>query len=74
MSRDEAHRLIDQVPDRAMPAIEQLLRSVMDPVELAIFLAPDDDEPETQEERQAVLAALIDPSPDIPFEQVSRTV
>jgi hypothetical protein len=34
--------------------------------------APHDDEPETVEEIAALKAALSDPAPDIPFEQIRR--
>jgi len=41
-------------------------------VQLAVLTAAFDDEPETEEERAAVEAALADPSPDVPFEQIRR--
>ena len=41
-------------------------------LELAVLMAPLDDEPETDDERAAVEAALADPSPDVPFDQVRR--
>jgi len=40
--------------------------------QLAVLTAAFDDEPETEEERAAVEAALADPSPDVPFEQIRR--
>ena len=33
---------------------------------------PEDDEPETEEERASVAASLADASPDIPFERLRR--
>jgi hypothetical protein len=44
----------------------------MDPVQLALMQAPPDDELEIPEEIAAVKAALSDPAPDIPFEQIRR--
>jgi hypothetical protein len=53
-------------------AAVKMLRGLMDPVELAVLMAPLDDEPETAEERSAVEASLADNAPDIPFEQIRR--
>jgi hypothetical protein len=44
----------------------------VDPVELAILSAEEDDEPESAEERAAVAAALAGAEPDVPFEQLRR--
>ena len=71
-AREELHRLLDRIPESDVPATQKFLRSLVNPVDLAILLAPEDDEPETEEERRAVKAALADPSPDIPFERVRR--
>ena len=57
-NREELHRLIDEIPESDLPAIHNYLRSVRDesadPVRYALDHAPLDDEPETEEERQAV--------------------
>lgn len=71
-AREELHRLLDQIPESDVPTTQKFLRSLVDPVELAILLAPEDDEPEEAEEHAAVHAALADPSPDIPFERLRR--
>jgi hypothetical protein len=71
-AREELHRLLDQIPESDVPTTQKFLRSLVDPVELAMLLAPEDDEPESAEERAAVEAAIADPSPDIPFEQIRR--
>jgi hypothetical protein len=69
-AREELHRLLVRIPESDVPAPRKFLRSLVNPVELAILLAPEDDEPETEEERRAVKAALAGPSPAIPFERV----
>jgi hypothetical protein len=71
-AREELHLLLDRIPESDVPTTEKFLRSLVDPVELAILTAPEDDEPESQEERAAVAAALADPAPDIPFEEIRR--
>jgi hypothetical protein len=71
-TREELHRLLDRIPESDVPTTQKFLRSLVDPVELAMLLAPEDDEPESGEERAAVEDALADPSPDIPFEQIRR--
>jgi hypothetical protein len=53
---------------------QKLLRALVDPVELAILSAEEDDEPESEEERAAVDAALAGAEPDVPFEQLRRTL
>ena len=71
-NREELHRLLDRIPESDVATTQKFLRSLVDPVELAMLLAPEDDELESAEERAAVAAALSDPSPDIPFEQIRR--
>lgn len=52
MSTKEAlHRLIEELPDEQA---ERLLRSIEDPVERALALAPIDDEPLTPEDEAAL--------------------
>ena len=70
--RDELHLLIDNIPESDVPLTLSLLRSLIDPVELAILRAPEDDEPESEQESRAVAKALSDPSPDVPFENIRR--
>ena len=72
VDRNELHALVDHIPDSDVPSAGKMLRGLMDPVELAVLMAPLDDEPETTEERDAVEASLADHAPDIPFEQVRR--
>jgi hypothetical protein len=70
--REELHRLVDHIPESEVPVTQKLLRALVDPVELAILSAAEDDEIESEEERAAVDAALADPVPDVPFEHIRR--
>ena len=56
-TRDSLHRLIDELQEAELAAAERFLhylRATTDPVLRALLEAPPDDEPETEEERQAV--------------------
>lgn len=55
--RQQAHELIEQLPARQLPAIVHLLRSMADPVSLAIANAPIDDEPLSEDGIRALEAA-----------------
>ena len=55
--RDHAHELIDRLPDAQVSALVGLLEAIVDPVTAALRNAPDDDEPETEEEKRAVAEA-----------------
>lgn len=55
--RDHAHELIDRLPDGQVSALVGLLEAIVDPVTAALRNAPDDDEPETEEEKRAVAEA-----------------
>jgi hypothetical protein len=56
-TREQAHQLIDRLPETQLSALVGLLESIVDPVSAALRNAPIDDEPESGEERQAVLQA-----------------
>ena len=71
-TREELHRLVEHIPESDVPTTQKFLRALVDPVELAILSAPDDDESESDEERATVEASLADPSPDVPFERIRR--
>ncbi len=57
-NKDRLHRLIDELPESEVSAAERYLEYLPlaghDPVVHAILTAPEDDEPETEEERIAV--------------------
>ena len=71
-SRDDLHRLVDHIPEADVAAARKILRSLVDPVELAFLAAPLDDEPETEEGRAAVEKALNDPRSDVSVQEVLR--
>jgi len=53
-TRDALHRLVDELPKRELSAARrylEYLRNMGDPVLRAFLEAPEDDEPETEEER-----------------------
>lgn len=55
--RELAHELIDRLPEMQLSALVGLLETIVDPVAAALRNAPIDDEPETEEEQQAVSEA-----------------
>lgn len=71
-SREELHKLGDHIPEADVAAARKILRSLLDPVELSLLTAPPDDEPESEEELDAVERALNDPRPDLPMAEVLR--
>jgi hypothetical protein len=50
----QAHELIERLAPSQVSAVVGLLEAMLDPVSRAIAGAPVDDEPETQQEREAV--------------------
>jgi len=56
-ARQQAHSLIDRLPEAQLSALVGLLESMVDPVSAALRDAPFDDEPETEEEARAVQQA-----------------
>ena len=57
-SRDHLVELSERLPERELPAAERFLEFLCaDPVSRTLALAPDDDEPESAFERQAVALA-----------------
>jgi hypothetical protein len=55
--REQAHQLIDLLPETQLSALVGLLETIVDPVAAALRNAPVDDEPESDDERQAVAEA-----------------
>ena len=58
--KDRVHHLVDELPEPELTMAErflQYLRATADPVLRALLDAPWDDEPETEDERQAVQEA-----------------
>ena len=56
-NREHAHELIDRLPESQLSALVGLLETIVDPVVSVLRNAPADDEPETEEEKQAVAEA-----------------
>ena len=56
-TRDHVHSLVDQLPSVQLAAVETLLQSMLDPLSRKLALAPVDDEPFTEQDRQAVAEA-----------------
>lgn len=57
-TRDHVHALIDHLPPGKLAAVETLLESMLDPLSRKLALASVDDEPFTNEQRQAVAEAI----------------
>jgi hypothetical protein len=76
--RQHAHQLIDRLPETQLPAVVGLLETIVDPVATALGNAPADDEPETEEEKQAVAEARIwlqrNGGKGIPHEEAMRSL
>jgi hypothetical protein len=53
-TKEHAHELIERLAPRQVTAVVGLLEAMLDPVSRAIAKAPVDDEPETEQELQAV--------------------
>ena len=56
-TRTHVHALVDQLPPVQLAAVETLLRSMLDPLSMKLALAPIDDEPFTESDRQAIAEA-----------------
>ena len=55
--REQAHQLIDRLPETQVSALVGLLETIVDPVAAALRYAPIDDEPETNDEKQSTAEA-----------------
>ncbi len=52
--RQEAHAYLDHLPPEQLSAVRNLLESMLSPFERSLALAPPDDEPLTEEDRQRI--------------------
>lgn len=50
-NREQAHLLIDRLPEMHITALVGLMEAIVDPAAAALRNAPPDDEPETEEEK-----------------------
>lgn len=57
LTRDQMHRLIDALPESQLGDASVVLEQLTDPLTRALLLAPEDDEPLTEEERTRIKAA-----------------
>ena len=71
-AREELHKLVDHIPEADVGAARKILRSLVEPVELALLAASPDDEPESGVEFAQVEKALSDPTRDVPLDEVLR--
>jgi hypothetical protein len=71
-TRSHVHALTDQLAPVQLAALETILESMLDPLSRKLALAPIDNEPFTEEDRQAVAAAdeWSKHNEPIPHEQV----
>ena len=58
--REDLHRLVDAIPDDRLTEAVANLEPVMDPVTRALLMAPEDDEPLTEEDLAAIAEARAD--------------
>ena len=56
-TRTHVHALVDQLPPVQLAAVETLLQSMLDPLSMKLALAPMDDEPFTEADRNAIAEA-----------------
>jgi hypothetical protein len=75
--KDDLHRLVDELPAEELYAAKRYLvylRNMGDPVFRSLEEAPYDDEPETPEERAAVLEAYKDLAEGrvVSFDEIKR--
>jgi hypothetical protein len=75
--QDKLHRLVNVLPESELAAAERYLEYLAhsaDPVALALELAPEDDEPLTDEDRAAIAEARAEfaAGHGIPSEQLKR--
>ncbi len=71
-TRQQAHHLIDRMPETQLSALVGLLETIVDPVTAPLRNAPIDDEPQTEDEKQAVARSRewFKHNQGIPFEHV----
>ena len=56
-TKERLHLLVEALPECELAMVEYLLEKLSDPVLRALLETPEDDEPETDEERAAVAEA-----------------
>jgi hypothetical protein len=73
-ARQNAHRLIDRLPETQLSALVGLLETIVDPVTTALRNAPIEDEEISEEEERAVAEARewLKHNKAIPHEEAMR--
>jgi hypothetical protein len=73
-TRDELHELLDHIPESDVPTARKFLRSLADPIWLAMLNAPLDDEPLSDAREDLAAAELREQRGEalIPHEDVLR--
>ena len=54
IAREELHTILDSIPEDRLEAAREALAALADPVLLALLNAPENDEPLTEEDLQAI--------------------
>jgi hypothetical protein len=57
LARDDLHTLLDAIPEDRLADVREALEQLADPVLLALLMAPEDDEPVTDEDLAALAEA-----------------
>lgn len=60
IARDDLHTMLDAIPEDRLPVIKESLERLADPVLLAMLMAPEDDEPVTDEDLAALAEARVE--------------
>jgi|SRR3989442_9293005 hypothetical protein len=70
--RQQAHAFLDRLPPEQLAAVRGLLETMLGPIDRKLALAPLDDEPESEEEHQAVAEAIesLQRNGGVPMEEV----
>lgn len=78
-ARDDLHQLIEELPEAEIARASRVLRALLGSAEdegrlYTLDTAPEDDEPETPDERAAVAEALrdVEEGRTVPHEEVKR--
>jgi hypothetical protein len=75
-TKEQRHRLVDAVPEPVLDEAEQLPRELQqratDPLLQTLTAVPEDDEPETEEERAAIARGKVEPWEHVRTELLRR--
>ncbi len=60
IAREDVHTILDAIPEERLAAAREALTALADPVLLALLSAPEDDEPLTDEDLEALAEGRAD--------------